>query len=420
MTHARCVALALLMGAIWLASVPAQAQYLPPDAYSGPFTTADGTPVASPYGAPMGGEGWYACPPEGNCHDPATGYESWADGGFLRVEYLNWNLKDPGATLLGSSLINVPDPSQEFVVFSPGTVSPLAVTKVPTTGPIGLGNNAGIRVTGGLDLVSGDRFEVGAFLLARSQSGFLLNNFGSRVLLTDPTGLPILTVPATVGNSTLVNGQLSDNVFLYNISFEAQYRSQLWGAEANYILQGDDDGLIHVQPMIGARYINLHERLTQTGVFQDPVVGGPPVITTIDSVTFNNLWGPQLGLRTEVAYSWINAGVDSKLLLLGNTMYGRVSTVNLRSNSDPPVTTTDVFSAFSVGVDLNAFVSVKVASNLWLRLGYNFMYLTAVSRPENNIFYNDNGAAAPPGFVVDQQKQSFFVHGISAGAELKF
>jgi hypothetical protein len=61
-----------------------------------------------------------------------------------------------------------------------------------------------------------------------------------------------------------------------------------------------------------------------------------------------------------------------------------------------------------------------------LRLGYNFMYLGRVTRPEDNISYNDNGAfvppfaLTPPDIRVNMTRHDIRVHGFNLGGEYRW
>jgi hypothetical protein len=359
--------------------------------------------------------------------DPNSPYAPYAppakfDGGFLRAEYLNWTLADPGNVLLGAPLKDVYDPRSPFPVFAPGTNNIIALARVADTLPISLNDNSGVRVTGGLELVSGGSIEVGAFMLARANSGFNANPQNFRQEFVTNPGDPFSghLVHSGYATSTLDNGQIGDTVLLYNQSFSVQYQSQLWGAEGNWIGDYDREGLFYLNPIIGLRYMSLREKMNQTGVFQDTVIGLPPVVSTIDSSTFNNLYGPQIGTRFELVSKWINLGVDPKLMFLTNTMTGNVTTNNLRSNQDGIVYTDDNTTSFSFGVDVGTYAQINISQNFSVRVGYQFMWINRVTRPEDNIYYNSNGDGAPPAIIERLTKHDFVVHGVSVGGELRY
>lgn len=422
MTRARWFALAVLFGACCCGPSSTFAQYGGPGAYPGPENCPPGV---SPYGTPAPlagvdpGDTW-RIPDDSSSPYAPYGPEQKFDGGFLRTEYLNWNLSDPGNVPLGAPLAGISDPTQPFPVFAPGSNNIISVARVADTFPISLSDNSGIRVTGGLELVNGGSIEVGAFMLARKSSGYDSKGF-ENVLVSNP-GDPFSLhfVPTAIATSTLTNGQVGNDVLLYNREFGVRYYSQLWGAEANWVGDYDREGLIWLNPTVGVRYFSLHEKMSQRGVFQDQVIQLPPVVTTIDSVTFNNLYGPQIGTRMEIVSKWINLGVDPKLMFLANTMAGSVTTNHLRSNNDGVFYSSDTTTSLSFGVDIGVNAQVNLSHNFSIRVGYNFIWLNRVTRPEDNIYYNNNGDSAPPGIVERLEKHDFVVHGVSVGGELRF
>ncbi len=341
------------------------------------------------------------------------------DGGFVRVEYLNYNIGNPGHQLLGAPVAGVIDSTQPFVAFAPGTTLPVALATVPTTDGINLENNSGVQVTGGINFIEGGSIEVSAFMLARKQSGFVLDNLGGPTDLTN-FGQPGAVVPAVIATSTQFNGQPSDHLLLYNQSYQAIMQSQLWGAEANYFYDYDAVGLVQFRPLLGVRYLNLSERLTQQGTFVDPVLGGAPIVSTIDAQTMNNLWGGQVGFRLEVVSKYLQVGITPKLLLLGDSMLVNVYSNHLRTNADPSVGSSDFRNSFSLGGDVSTYAQINVTPRFSLRAGYNFIVLSHVTRPQRDVVYNDNGASAPPAISSQIDMKGIFFSGFSLGVEYRF
>src|SRR5262249_24976739 len=160
--------------------------------------------------------------------------------------------------------------------------------------------------TGGLKLIYDGAVEDRAVMLGKKRAGYKNYKLGTSKSVfdvdQDPGDPPapehlegeVLKGPHSRWTSGLVNGQGSEHLLFHNTSFEAVFTSQLWGAEANYLCDVNNADWFHVRPLLGARYLNLTERLTQIGVFTDPLINVPPIITTIDSRTTNNLYGGQI------------------------------------------------------------------------------------------------------------------------------
>jgi hypothetical protein len=340
------------------------------------------------------------------------------DGSFLRVEYLNYTIQKPGNELLGAPVAGVADPTRPFLIFAPGTSTPVGLGTVPTTQGMNLGSMNGVQVTAGLSFIDDGSIEVGAFFLGRKTTGFTIAPLGEQV--TIPTGFfSFISVPRVLATSTLSNGNVSDHLLLYDTSYSAVFQSQLWGAEANYLYDLDAVGLLQFRPLIGARYLNLTERLTQTGVFQ----GGlaiPPLVSTIDAHTINNLYGAQLGFRTEVVTKYLELGLTPKILLLGNTMDVNVFTNHLRAPADPVVSSSNLTSTFSFGSEVGAFATINLTPSFSIRGGYNLIWLNRVTRPQKDVYYNDNGNAAPPAIISRTIFSDVLITGFTFGGEFRF
>jgi len=419
MTRACRIALAVLVGTCWGAAAALAQGTAPPTSASYPAQYV-GEPVMgmeSPYRTPIpfqGLEGWSPGIMGQSAPADPTPFLSNA---FARIEYMSWNVKDPGNVLLGETLVNVAEPRNPFVVFTPGTNSPAAVVRVLDLHTINERAFHGGKVTVGFDLFDEGTLEFSGFMTEKVQNGYFRNDLDTE-LIPDPNGLLIL-VPEAFGTSVRTNGQTGSQVFLYNESFQVVYQTQLWGGEANYYFDDDIGGFLQIRRVVGARYINISEKLTQIGIFQDlaPV---PPVRTIIESGTVNNLWGPQLGVRGELVGRWLRLGLEPKLLFFGNTMLAEVTTTNLRSNNDGVFKTDDVTTSFSFGVDVMTWAKVRLNDHFSLRAGYNITWISRVTRPEDNIFYNDNGAANPPAVVTRLTKHDWFMHGALFGGEVRW
>jgi hypothetical protein len=416
-TRARLIALAVLVGVCCFVHRSADAQ-------SGPGVPAYGSPEfgfspdcndgMSPFQTPLPPDPapWYVDAESVDTGPRRVGPLVRTDGAFLRVEYLNWNIQRPGHELLGAPLSGTPDPTKPFVVFSPGTSTPIGVAFVPTTQSMNLGAISGVQVTGGISFIDDGSVEVSAFMLARKSSGFFFHDLGQSFV---PTGLLGVFVPNFIATSTLVNGQVSDHVLLYD-SYQAVFQTQLWGAEANYFYDLDPVGGLQFRPLVGLRYLNLTERLTQTGVF----LADPPIITTIDAHTANNLAGAQIGFRTQVVTEYLEVGLTPKIMVLANSMQLNAFTNHLRANFDPVVATSDHTTKAAFGADVGAYVQINVTPRFSIRGGYNLLWLGRVTRPQKDIYYNDNGILSPPGVIGRLITTDVLITGFSVGGDLRF
>lgn len=338
----------------------------------------------------------------------ANPVEAWS----LRTEYLMWTIADPGDTLLGSRILGNDNPRIPFIV-TDNFNNELGRAIVPSTMPLQLRDNNGLRLTLGADFTMGGRLEVSGFLLEQGNSAYTL--FGALKAQKNQQYDFIAT-------STDVNGQLGNNLLFYNDTFSAYYESRYWGAGTDYLFDVDREGVFWFQPAIGARYFSLDERLTQIGVFTDTTINPAPSLTsTIISKSYNNIAGPQIGFRAELKSKWFDLGIDPRFGVAANMQRAQVTTDKFRAEQDPVTNSTDHTVGATLFYDVGTWAQLNVSPNVSLRAGYNVTWFNRVNRPENNIVYNDNGAfPTPPGIRAALTQHTMGVQGLTLGAEFKW
>ena len=328
---------------------------------------------------------------------------------WIRIEYLNWTFERPGDTLLGAPVQNIDNPRNPFDVFAGGVL--IGQARVPDTNDIRLTNVNGIRGTLGIPTTMGD-FEANFF------------GFENAKHLSVADDLPSPSPPDLgnfVATSTLVNGAVGDNLFLYDSSFQTDWQTRIWGTEANFIINPDMEGEgLHIRPMGGFRYINIRENMNQVGVF-DGFGTIAPLTSTIESRTDNNIYGPQIGIRTELVHRWFTLAVEPKLMLGMNTYQDSVKTVSLRSFADPTVETTASDTDIAAGAELGLNARIRLSDNVNLTVGYNLLWFGNMQRPHEIIRYNDNGPLPnPPDVVTNPNRGDIVLQGLSVGGEILF
>jgi hypothetical protein len=86
---------------------------------------------------------------------------------------------------------------------------------------------------------------------------------------------------------------------------------------------------------------------------------------------------------------------------------------------DGKVTTEDKDHIWSPVGELSVYGSIPVHENFKLFASYNLLWAWRVTRPQRNIFYNDNGPIpTPPGVVVDTENTESFIDGFTVGGEI--
>ena len=94
----------------------------------------------------------------------------------------------------------------------------------------------------------------------------------------------------------------------------------------------------------------------------------------------------------------------------------RVRTNNFRGLQDGEVITEMSDTIFSPVVELAVYLRFKVHERAEFHVGYNVLWASRVTRPHDNIRYNDNGSfPEPPGVVVDVKHDDFTLEGLTLG-----
>ena len=396
----------LLVGSSLMGTAYAQ------DVYSDGATIPNTPP--GPYSQPYGSGGvdpyWVAPTPDSTQifsrpDGLQTAFRSW-DGFFFRTEYLQFDYTRPGDVLLGAPVFGVRNPSQPFPVFD-SLGSPLGFAAVPALNTMKSNNIPGVRGTVGVPLIFGSA-EASIFGMGNQQQTI------EDTALLGTRGQPFF------GTSTLVNGIVDRNIELYNDSFRTTFTSKLWSSDVNLFFDGPSSNYFTFAPMLGFKYLDLREDLQQRGVFNpNPILGLPKVVTDIDSYSANQLFIPQIGLRTKFENSFMAVAFDPKFGLGANVYKNRLETNHFRSNADPFTVMTDSTAQLAPVIDLNLTGRLKVTPNINITAGYNFIWASRITRPQDNIYYNDTGSADPPGVVLRTHKEDMTFQGLTIGLEFR-
>ncbi len=451
----RC-AVGVLVAISFVANAPAQDPTLAPyggmpygygPQYAGPGYATSGGSFVGPDTGPGVIDGGYSyqptcphgCPYPGCQHasgiatrelprDRGWGYEDTpldrllknaASGSWLRLEYLFYEVKRPGGATLGAPVNGVADITEPFDVFVSGTA--IGQAQVVDLSSLDLNSINGVRGTIGVPLIGGD-FEANFWGLAQEAEQIYHGPTGGPVTLRPDAGvLPSPVPPADgmfIATSTYVNGAIGDNLLLYDQSFRATLTTQTWGTEANFILDRGQPGEgFRMQPILGFRYLNMEEQLNQAGVFNS--FGTLPDLTSqIKSHANNNLFGPQVGLRSILEHRAFDLSVDTMIMLGANNYQADVTTITLRSAVDPTIFTkssdTELAAIASLGVNFRA----KLNESVSITVGYNLIWADGVVRPFDSIYYNDNGASAPADVVSRPNISNMYWRGLSVGGQI--
>lgn len=227
---------------------------------------------------------------------------------------------------------------------------------------------------------------------------------------------------------------------------DVQVSSKLYGGEANVRVTqyGGDDNGSRLGILAGARYLALDQALRIDTFSHD--LGPGPVGSNFVSDQFgthNKFYGGQVGLDVKF-YWWDRVDLD----VVGKVAFGP-NQETLHIDGQTVVTNPGGFSnnrglfaqpgnvgrysqqEFIVVPEVTATLGVRVATNVRVYAGYNFLYLTDALQPGQEMNNRVSvptvgahggpapllGAGAPPAFL---SSTDFWVQGVVAGVELSY
>lgn len=348
---------------------------------------------------------------------------------YYRGEYLLWTASAPGNVLLGGtptspipSTLAVPEAPNTYLINSNPLTGNPAQAIVPSTDQFQLKNINGFRGTMGLPIGPGN-FELSAFILQNRKNFFDGTAAIKQEVPADLLSVPpvLFAIPATfIGQPVTIAG-IPGNM-LYTTSYQAIMQTSIWGTEANYILDAPNAGtgdILTFSPMLGFRYFNYFESLSQSGDFSlvtDPTTNP---VTTVPahrasySLSNNNSYGPQFGVRVEATISKVTFGAEPKVMLGVNSYSASLSTINAPINSSNHTTGT----TFAPIADLKVYTRINISQYAHVFAAYNLMWAGSISRPYDSIGYNlgTGGSGLFKPTFTDS-----VIEGLSVGAELRF
>jgi hypothetical protein len=303
---------------------------------------------------------------------------------------------------------------------------------------------SGGRFNGGLwlDPCQAFAFEWGVFFLPRQRNSVAVN--ATAGVLARPFFDSVLNVE---------NARLVSSPGLFDGTLSADFSSLFWGAELGSAVRVLEVPTFSFEQLFHFKYYNLEEKLTIADTSRS--VGGtaffngaPQPAGTIVSVrdfysTINRWYGGSGGLRLNWtpgrwAVSWdgrLGVGaVQRKVTVDGSTVASGVGAT--RSTGPGLLTagaTTGVFNEyrFSLAPEMNVRVAYHLTDHIAITAGYQFLYITKVARPGDQVYRSVNpgfvpsgqnfGAAGGPALRPFAIRESdFWLHGFGVGLMLKF
>ncbi len=392
-------------------------------------TSSPAPPAASPATAAVAAPAVPAVDDPWDDPDSDSGPRLWASG-----EYLLWWIKrGPVSVPLLTTNTN------------PATIA--ALNEPGTQIQFGAGSSRGLDY----DPFSGCRVTVGALLgddVGIEASGFLLERRPVALGISTPggaTGLvvafPLNAVVPFPGNAA---GETSFNSGGAPGTFAVQSSSQLWGTEANGVLNIADTADFRWQLLVGFRYVDLDEDLRLTGGLTDAATGGS--FTVRDAfATRDQFYGGQIGTRFGLNFGRLTAEASAKVALgsmqevlsiAGNTVVTNgafglpTGTFAGGVFAEPSNIGRFRHDAFAAVPEASVRVGFALTRSLTGFVGYDFLYASDVLRPGNqidrNINVNQNGLSGSGQILSPAEprpllnRSDFWAQGISFGLELRF
>lgn len=362
-----------------------------------------------------------------------------ASRSWIRLEYLNWNYRRPGDDLVGAPVTGllrvVPNNSLQGIQ-APVDINDnlnggntVGQTLFPTEHTIGKEDIPGLRGTLGVALNGAD-LEMSFFGMEQSSDEFLRSNIAGprdQLAVLDPTIDPSLgtTFNPNYAIPLLTGGAVTDvaaaNYLIFNDSLQIEQESQLWGSEIMLLTDKDIPGGEGPawQWLGGFRYINLDETFNVRGTFDGRGLQ-PDRSTNIQSLTVNNIYGPQIGARASLNSRWFTLSATPRVTFGVND---HTSTVTANPLGAAVTRTGNESVDFGTVTQLNLMAEIHFNTHFSVYGGYDFIWIPDVTRPDENINWNSTNDLAggfTPNITEHTNFSSFIAQGISVGAVFRY
>ncbi|MGE3809031.1 MAG: BBP7 family outer membrane beta-barrel protein [Gemmataceae bacterium] len=365
--------------------------------------------------------------------------DAYAPRLWVNTDYLLWWVKDaPQALPLIVVNPGAPVLAPGAATFSPGSV--------PVGGPMDYGAFSGIRIMAG-SWVDNERslgVEAGGFLLLKQDATVSavsgangLPSIAQPVLSTVPVFSftpPFGTVPPPFGSSNVISSPVGPIVGSVGVSSVLN----LYGYEINGLANLGRNQNVSVDALLGFRFVEMDEELRIDAITNNPAASFVNPGETVEAIysmnTRNRFYGGQIGSRGEVRRgrffvngSWkvalgtsqqsFNSGFDSAAP--SSAFFGTIPVYALAGPTNR--------NKFAVLPELAANVGMQVGDHLRLAIGYNFLYLSSVLRPGDQVTLGNptqfppvNGFLGVPAIVPAFDSTDFWAHGLNFTAGLNF
>lgn len=374
---------------------------------------------------------------------------------WIRMEFLYMDFGDLGDGFVGASvsglqsgpLSNQREGRDVPVDYSDNLNggTPVGATLIPTYNGLDLDNIPGVRGTWGLKL-DGAEMELSFFGTAQQNA---VSDFGSlaegriaRYALDntiDPE-LGLSQTPLLPGKKPFApnyaiplstNGVEQDflgaNALVFNDTLTLGMSSQVWGSELAFLTPRRAPGGAGPswQWLGGVRYLSLDEKFSirgTNGTFNGTDAIVPDRFTAIDSTTVNNIYGPEIGARLALNSQYFSLSATPRVMMglndytatVASDITGGLPTSGERQSID-----------FATATQLNLLTEVHLNDHFSLYGGYDFLCITSITRPQDNVLYDSTVPALGGAATADIRERTtlndfFYAHGFSFGATFRY
>ncbi len=332
---------------------------------------------------------------------------------YLRVEYLNWDIEDPGLKNIGAPRADG-NTRGVFDAIDPVTQTNVGQAEISTLDHIGLHNNNGIRAVFGLPTRIG-LFEAGVSVLEDASAHEVDVPFFDGPNFTN-------VIPAV---TLLENGVPSDTkMILFNQGISTRVQAEFFQTELNYIMHPlTPNQPLTIRPLLGFQYVRLWDFVDTRGSdFDAGDINDPNDDVTLNhrihSETKNNVFAPQIGFRAEFEHEHFSIGVTPKFMVGFNRHRDEVFSEQFFSATEARMTTQEEASEFAPGLDLAVHGKVHVNEHFSLFVSYQLFYMSNISRATEILVYDSIGTT--PNLRLNPTQQTTFVDGLTVGGEIRF
>ena len=360
-------------------------------------------------------------------------------GVFIRAGFLYWFVEDGP---LSQPLVTSGTEASQAILGRDGTQILYGGSDIDYGGAIG----ARLTTEAWFDFYNTIGAQVSGFFIEQKTDDFVAQG--------GPDGYAVLGRPffdVQLGDESVLLAAFPD---AFNGVIAVSSATQLWGGEANALLNQINRPDLRFDLLGGFRYLELSEEIRVlegfemlqdglAGFLGNPMVAGAKALIYDTFDTRNQFYGGQVGARAQVVRGCWLADVAAKvafgvnrqtLAIAGGTVVGDTPGSGQAGGGLLAVASNTgraEHNQFSVIPEVSLDVGLMVNENLLLRIGYTFIYWTEVLRPGDHIVRQVNPNQVPvslqygtPGGdtlpTASFNSHPFWVQGVHGSIEFRY